>query len=72
MSTTILSLPDQKTAKMPKRTYINNEDGLMSWLLTGDHKRIAILYLISITVFFFIGGIFAGLIRLELLTPQRT
>ena len=42
----------------------------MSWLLTGDHKRIAMLYLISITFFFFIGGAFAGLIRLELLTPQ--
>jgi len=67
---TILSLPDQSTAKMPKRHYLNNEDGLLSWLLTGDHKRIAILYLISITFFFFIGGAFAGLIRLELLTPQ--
>ncbi len=67
---TILSLPDQSTAKMPKRNYLNNEHGLLSWLLTGDHKRIAILYLISITFFFFIGGAFAGLIRLELLTPQ--
>src|SRR5487761_1813190 len=67
---TIVSLPDQATATMPKRHYINNEDGLLSWLLTGDHKRIAILYLISITFFFFIGGAFAGLIRLELLTPQ--
>jgi hypothetical protein len=56
--------------QMPKRHYLNNEDGLLSWLLTGDHKRIAILYLISITFFFFIGGAFAGLIRLELLTPQ--
>src|SRR5260370_7741129 len=53
-----------------KGNYINNEDGLLSWLFTGDHKRIAILYLISITFFFFIGGAFAGLIRLELLTPQ--
>ena len=35
----------------------------------ADHKRIAILYLISITFFFFVGGAFAGLIRLELLTP---
>src|ERR1700690_895833 len=69
-STTILNLPDQRTATLPKRTYINNEDGLLSWLLTGDHKRIAILYLISITFFFFIGGAMAGLIRLELLTPQ--
>jgi cytochrome c oxidase subunit 1 len=67
---TILRLPDQSTAKMPKKNFINAEHGLLSWLLTGDHKRIAILYLISITVFFFIGGAFAGLIRLELLTPQ--
>jgi cytochrome c oxidase subunit 1 len=69
---TIVSLPDQSTATMPKRNYINNEHGLLSWLLTGDHKRIAMLYLISITFFFFIGGAFAGLIRLELLTPQPT
>ncbi len=69
-SNTILSLPDQRTASMPKRHYINNEDGMLSWLLTGDHKRIAMLYLFSITFFFFIGGAFAGLIRLELLTPQ--
>jgi hypothetical protein len=69
-SSTIVNLPDQRTATLPKRNYINNEHGLLSWLLTGDHKRIAILYLISITFFFFIGGAFAGLIRLELLTPQ--
>ena len=67
---TIVSLPDQSTARIPARNYINNEHGLLSWLLTGDHKRIAMLYLISITFFFFIGGAFAGLIRLELLTPQ--
>jgi len=67
---TIVSLPDQSTATLPKRHYINNEHGLLSWLLTADHKRIAMLYLISITFFFFIGGAFAGLIRLELLTPQ--
>ena len=43
---------------------------LRSWLLTTDHKRIAILYLVSITAFFFIGGTAAALIRLDLLTPQ--
>ena len=69
-STTILNLPDQSTATVPKMNYITAEHGLLSWLLTGDHKRIAMLYLISITFFFFIGGAFAGLIRLELLTPQ--
>src|SRR5246127_2094113 len=67
---TIVTLPDQATARLPKVSYLNKEHGLLSWLLTGDHKRIAILYLISITFFFFIGGAFAGLIRLELLTPQ--
>lgn len=41
-----------------------------SWLLTRDHKRIALLYLISLTFFFFVGGAFAVLIRLNLLTPQ--
>ena len=37
--------------------------------MTVDHKRIAILYLVSVTVMFLLGGIFAGLIRLELLAP---
>lgn len=42
---------------------------LKSWLLTRDHKRIAILYVISITLFFFLGALGALLVRLELLTP---
>jgi cytochrome c oxidase subunit 1 len=49
--------------------YLNKEYGIRSWLLTTDHKRIALLYLMSITLFFFVGGFFALLIRLELLTP---
>ncbi len=52
-----------------QENYLNKEYGVWSWLLTTDHKRIALLYLISITFFFFIGGFFALLIRLELLTP---
>ncbi|HTY59303.1 MAG TPA: cbb3-type cytochrome c oxidase subunit I, partial [Bacteroidota bacterium] len=50
--------------------YLNAGYGVRSWLLTTDHKRIAILYMISITFFFFIGGFFAFLMRLELLTPD--
>jgi cytochrome c oxidase subunit I len=50
--------------------YLNSSYGIKSWLLTTDHKRIALLYLMSITFFFFLGGLFAVLIRLELLTPQ--
>ena len=52
-----------------RSTYLNNGYGLKSWLLTKDHKRIALLYLFSITGMFFVGGFFAMLIRLELLTP---
>ena len=50
--------------------YLNAEYGWKSWLFTTDHKRIAVLYLISISVMFALGGVFAGLIRTELLTPE--
>src|ERR1700730_1437889 len=50
--------------------YLNAEYGWKSWLLTTDHKRIAVLYLISITLMFMLGGYFASMIRLELVTPQ--
>ena len=55
----------------PKVNYINTDWTLKSWFLTLDHKRIAWLYLVSISGFFVLGGIFAMLIRLELLTPHR-
>src|SRR5207245_9337324 len=54
---------------MPEEHYINEDYGIRSWLLTKDHKRIAILYLISITFFFAIGGLMATMIRIHLLTP---
>jgi cytochrome c oxidase subunit 1 len=50
--------------------YYNTDYRLRSWLLTRDHKRIAILYLVSITAFFAIGGVAASLIRMELITPD--
>ena len=53
-----------------RRTYLGVEYTLRSWLLTTDHKRIAILYLISITLMFFVGGAAATLMRLNLLTPN--
>ena len=54
----------------PREHYLNVNYGIRSWLLTTDHKRIGLLYLMSITVMFFIGGFFATLIRLELMTPS--
>jgi cytochrome c oxidase subunit I len=49
--------------------YLNADYGWKSWLFTTDHKRIALLYLVSISVMFFIGGLMAVGIRLELITP---
>src|SRR3954471_8243237 len=56
--------------KPPRSNYLNAEYGLKSWLLTKDHKRIGLLYLGAVRFFFFIGSLYAMMIRLELLTPQ--
>jgi cytochrome c oxidase subunit 1 len=53
-----------------RRTYISVDYALKSWLLSTDHKRIAILYLVSITLMFFVGGAAATVMRLNLLTPD--
>ena len=53
----------------PPITYLTDGLTLRSWLTTTDHKRIAILYAIAITAFFFVGGAAATIIRLELATP---
>ena len=54
-------------------SYFDSEGGgLSEWLLATDHKRIALLYALMITAFFFIGGAAATLIRLELVSPIRT
>jgi cytochrome c oxidase subunit 1 len=51
-------------------SYLTDGTTIRSWLLTTDHKRIALLYLGSITLFFFIGGVAAALIRYNLIAPQ--
>jgi cytochrome c oxidase subunit 1 len=56
-------------AILPRESYLNSEYGIRSWLLTQDHKRIALLYLFTTIFFFAIGGTAAAIIRLELLTP---
>jgi cytochrome c oxidase subunit 1 len=49
--------------------YLTVENGIRSWFFTTDHKRIGLLFVAAITVFFVIGGVAALLMRLELLTP---
>jgi cytochrome c oxidase subunit 1 len=57
-------------APRPPRNYLNASYTVRSWLLTIDHKRIAILYLAGVTLFFFLGGAAAVVFRLELMTPE--
>jgi cytochrome c oxidase subunit I len=61
-----------QTHHAPGENYLNTPKGLKSWLTTVDHKRIGIMYLAGILFFFFIGGILALLIRIEMLTPKQT
>ncbi|HUB50423.1 MAG TPA: cbb3-type cytochrome c oxidase subunit I [Acetobacteraceae bacterium] len=62
---------NERIAPAPRRpSYLTDGVTLKSWLLTTDHKRIAILYMISITFFFFLGGSAAALIRYNLIVPQ--
>ena len=61
--------PPRSTIGRPP-DYLHDEHTLRSWFFTIDHKRIAILYLLSITFFFVLGSIAAGLIRLSLVVPD--
>jgi cytochrome c oxidase subunit I len=57
---------------IPAVNYLNADRGVWSWLTTIDHKRIGIMYLVSVLIAFLLGGIFAMALRLELLTPGPT
>lgn len=54
----------------PEVNYLNATKGLKSWLLTLDHKRIGVMYLVTILTFFMVGGLLALGIRAELFTPE--
>ena len=70
MTTINLSQP-MDTAARPDN-YITHTRGFMSWAFTLDHKRIGVMYLVSVLTSFFVGGVFALLVRTELLTPGMT
>lgn len=57
-------------AVVADENYLSVAHGLKSWLLTKDHKRIGILFLWSIIVFFAIAAVAAALMRMELITPE--
>ena len=52
--------------------YLTHSRGFLSWALTLDHKRIGVMYMVAVLASFFVGGVFALLLRTELLTPGRT
>jgi len=56
----------------PEKHYLNENTSLWDWMTTVDHKRIGLMYLVASLTFFLIGGMFALLLRLVLLTPQHT
>lgn len=56
----------------PGTNYMTYPKGIMSWLITLDHKRIGLMYLFSTLFFFLVGGLFALVIRFELFSPGKT
>jgi len=70
----VSAVADEATAdsESGRTNYLNAERGIWSWLTTVDHKRIGLMYLVSVLVAFMLGGAFALALRLELLTPKKT
>jgi cytochrome c oxidase subunit 1 len=52
-----------------ERDYLRAKPGIRSWLTTTDHKRIAIMFLVAVTLALILGGTFAMILRTKLLTP---
>src|SRR5215470_14984048 len=71
MSTLVAGGPRTGDRPRPKKNYLNETTGIWSWMSTLDHKRIGVMYLVGTLSAFMIGGIFALLVRLALLTPTH-
>ncbi|MGA1225474.1 MAG: cytochrome c oxidase subunit I [Phycisphaerales bacterium] len=70
---TTIGIRDPHTlAPAAEDNYITHSRGLLSWIVTLDHKRIGVMYIVAVLLSFLLGGIFALLLRTELLTPGRT
>ncbi|AHL75312.1 cytochrome C oxidase subunit I [Stutzerimonas stutzeri] len=63
-------MSQKNPAANQRPSYLADEHGLRTWFMTTDHKRIGIMYLIAVTAFFFLGGLAASAIRIELITPE--
>ena len=72
MAATDTAVPGEHEGHSSGVNYLNAKKGLMSWLTTVDHKRIGLMYLAAVCFAFFLGGVFALLVRAELFTPGPT
>lgn len=61
-----------KPSDNPSNTYLTDEKGVWAWMTTVDHKKIGIMYLVAVAIFFAVGGALALLLRTELMTPAKT
>src|SRR5689334_18903996 len=66
---TITTTEIRPDAPLEQDNYLTHSRGARSWLLTLDHKRIGVMYLISTLSAFFLGGVFAMIVRTQLLEP---
>ena len=67
-----MTTPNMYDKKETTDNYLNHTKGIFSWLFTLDHKRIGMMYLVCVLFAFFLAGMFALLIRFQLLTPEGT
>jgi cytochrome c oxidase subunit I len=72
MSAVIASPSTSPPAQPARDNYLTHSRGIRSWIFSLDHKRIGIMYLLAILVFFFIGELLAIVLRTKLLTPGPT
>jgi cytochrome c oxidase subunit I len=71
MTTITPALANPGTSPMPPGdNYLTHAHGFRSWALTLDHKRIGVMYLVSVLTMFFVGGMFAEIIRTQLIEPN--
>ena len=65
------SAPEEHAAHPPEKSYLTAKSGIMSWLITVDHKRIGMMYLVATLFFFLVAGLLAIFLRTELFTPAQ-
>lgn len=69
---TTLQVKRFKPSENPTNTYLTDEKGVWAWMTTVDHKKIGLMYLVSVAIFFAIAGFLAVALRTELWTPAKT